>query len=120
VRTARIVTPRVMQLTLRAQQPALTDSQVRKAILGLVDVDLLASVGAGDEQHGHPRAGPGAITVRPGLRADRAAGVDEGAALTLLANAGYQVEPVETTPPPTPGTPRRRTTAGASPRTVFR
>ena len=49
VRTARIVTPRVMQLTLRAQQPALADSQVRKAILGLVDVDLLASVGAGDD-----------------------------------------------------------------------
>ena len=42
VRTARIVTPRVMQLTLRAQQPKLADSQVRKAILGLLDVDLLA------------------------------------------------------------------------------
>ena len=49
VRTARIVTPRVMQLTLRAQLPKLADSQVRKAILGLLDVDLLASVGAGDD-----------------------------------------------------------------------
>src|SRR6476646_10753224 len=44
VRTARIVTPRVMQLTLRAQQPALADAQVRKAILGLLDVDMLDSV----------------------------------------------------------------------------
>ena len=49
VRTARIVTPRVMQLSLRAQQPALADSQVRKAIFGLLDVDLLAAVGAGDD-----------------------------------------------------------------------
>ena len=47
VRTARIVTPRVMQLTMRAQQSKLTDVQVRKAILGLLDVDLLAAVGAG-------------------------------------------------------------------------
>ena len=47
VRTARIVTPRVLQLTLRAQQPTLADDQVRQAILGLIDVDLLAAVGAG-------------------------------------------------------------------------
>src|SRR4030088_1092644 len=33
VRTARIVAPRTMQLSLRAQQPKLTDVRVRKAIL---------------------------------------------------------------------------------------
>ena len=49
VRTARIVTPRVMQLTLRANEPKLADAQVRKAILGLLDVDLLAAVGAGSD-----------------------------------------------------------------------
>ena len=49
VRTARIVTPRVMQLTLRANEPKLSDTQVRKAILGLLDVDLLAAVGAGSD-----------------------------------------------------------------------
>src|SRR6201996_2231322 len=49
VRTARIVTPRVMQLTLRANQPKLADTQVRKGILGLLDVDLLAAVGAGSD-----------------------------------------------------------------------
>ncbi|EUA73231.1 bacterial extracellular solute-binding s, 5 Middle family protein [Mycobacterium xenopi 4042] len=41
--------PRVMQLTLRANVPKLADSQVRKAILGLLDVDLLAAVGAGSD-----------------------------------------------------------------------
>lgn len=38
-----------MQLTLRANEPKLADAQVRKAILGLLDVDLLAAVGAGSD-----------------------------------------------------------------------
>ena len=49
VRTNRIITPRVMQLTLRAQEDKLSDPHVRKAILGLVDVELLAAVGAGSD-----------------------------------------------------------------------
>ena len=49
VRTARIMTPRVMQLTLRANESKLADGQVRKAIMGLLDVDLLAAVGAGSD-----------------------------------------------------------------------
>jgi ABC-type transport system substrate-binding protein len=105
VRTARIVTPRVMQLTLRAQQPQLADAQVRKAILGLVDVDLLASVGAGDDNtvtlaqaQVRSPSDPGYVpTAPPALGRD--------AALGLLAGAGYQIAPVETTAPPTPGLP---------------
>ena len=49
VRTGRVDTPRVLQLSLRAEQPALTDPQVRKALLGLLDVELLASVGSGSD-----------------------------------------------------------------------
>jgi ABC-type transport system substrate-binding protein len=105
VRTARIVTPRVMQLTLRAQQPALADSQVRKAILGLLDVDLLASVGAGDDNtvtlaqaQVRSPSDPGYVPTAPPAMTTRGA-------LGLLADAGYQVEPVETSPPPTPGNP---------------
>ena len=49
VRTARTMTPRTMQLSLRAVQPKLADGQVRQAILGLLDVDLLAAVGAGSD-----------------------------------------------------------------------
>jgi ABC-type transport system substrate-binding protein len=105
VRTARIVTPRVMQLTLRAQQPQLADSQVRKAILGLLDVDLLASVGAGDDNtvtlaqaQVRSPSDPGYVpTAPPALARD--------AALGLLADAGYQIAPIETTPPSTPGVP---------------
>ncbi|KUH98086.1 ABC transporter family substrate-binding protein [Mycobacterium sp. IS-3022] len=105
VRTARIVTPRVMQLTLRAQQPALSDSQVRKAILGLLDVDLLASVGAGDDNtvtlaqaQVRSPSDPGYVPTAPPAMAKEDA-------LGLLADAGYELEPVVTSAPPTPGAP---------------
>jgi ABC-type transport system substrate-binding protein len=105
VRTARIVTPRVMQLTLRAQQPALADSQVRKAILGLLDVDLLASVGAGDDNTVTLAQAQVRSPSDPGYVPTAPPAITKEAALALLANADYQVEPVETTSPPTPGTP---------------
>jgi ABC-type transport system substrate-binding protein len=112
VRTARIVTPRVMQLTLRAQQPALADVQVRQAILGLLDVDLLASVGAGSDNtvtlaqaQVRSPSDPGYVpTAPPALTKEQA--------LTLLAGTGYQVQPVETPPPTTPGTPVPDTNRG--------
>ncbi|AKS32964.1 ABC transporter family substrate-binding protein [Mycolicibacterium goodii] len=93
VRTARIVTPRVMQLTLRAQQPKLADPQVRKAILGLIDVDLLASVGAGDDNtvtlaqaQVRSPSDPGYVpTAPPAMTRDDA--------LELLRDAGYVSEP---------------------------
>ena len=105
VRTARIVTPRVMQLTLRAQQPALADSQVRKAILGLLDVDLLASVGAGDDNTVTLAQAQVRTPSDPGYVPTAPPAMTKEAALALLDNAGYQVEPVETPPPATPGTP---------------
>ncbi len=123
VRTARIVTPRVMQLTLRAQQPALADSQVRKAILGLLDVDLLASVGAGDantvtlaQAQVRSPSDPGYVPTAPPA-------ITKEAALALLADSGYQVEPVENPPPTTPGTPvpdnnRGRVTKNGEPLTL--
>lgn len=105
VRTARIVTPRVMRLSLRAQQPALRESQVRKAILGLLDVDLLAAVGAGDDNtvtlaqaQVRSPSDPGYVPTAPPAMAKQDA-------LGLLADAGYELEPVSTTAPPTPGNP---------------
>jgi ABC-type transport system substrate-binding protein len=105
VRTARIVTPRVMQLTLRAQQPALSDSQVRKAILGLLDVDLLASVGAGTDNTVTLAQAQVRSPSDPGYVPTAPPAMTKEAALGLLANAGYQVQPVETPPPATPGNP---------------
>jgi ABC-type transport system substrate-binding protein len=105
VRTARIVTPRVMQLSLRAQQPQLADSQVRKAILGLLDVDLLASVGAGDDNTVTLAQAQVRSPSDPGYVPTAPPAMTKEAALALLAGAGYQVQPVETPPPATPGTP---------------
>ncbi|MBO0865843.1 MAG: ABC transporter family substrate-binding protein, partial [Mycobacterium sp.] len=102
VRTARIMTPRVMQLTLRANVPKLADAQVRKAILGLLDVDLLAAVGAGsdntvqlDQAQIRSPSDPGYVPTAP-------AAITQTAALGLLEASGYQIEndTSPTVPPP--------------------
>ncbi|BBZ12659.1 ABC transporter family substrate-binding protein [Mycobacterium branderi] len=92
VRTARIMTPRVMQLTLRANVPKLADSQVRKAIFGLLDVDLLAAVGAGsdntvtlDQAQIRSPSDPGYVPTAPPA-------MSQATALGLLQSAGYQIE----------------------------
>ncbi|MGB3356428.1 MAG: ABC transporter family substrate-binding protein [Mycobacterium sp.] len=107
VRTARIVTPRVMQLTLRAQQPALAEPQVRQAILGLLDVDLLAAVGAGDDNSVTLAQAQVRSPSDPGYVPTAPPAMSREQAMTLLAGAGYQIDPVSTTPPapPTPTLP---------------
>jgi ABC-type transport system substrate-binding protein len=102
VRTARIVTPRVMQLTLRANKPKLSDSQVRKAILGLLDVDLLAAVGAGSDNTVTLAQAQIRSPSDPGYEPTAPPAMAKQAALALLTAAGYQIEPnVTATPPPT-------------------
>jgi ABC-type transport system substrate-binding protein len=78
---------------------------VRKAILGLIDVDLLASVGAGDDNTVTLAQAQVRSPSDPGYVPTAPPAMTKEAALALLANAGYQVEPVETPRPPTPGTP---------------
>jgi ABC-type transport system substrate-binding protein len=105
VRTSRIVTPRVMQMTLRSQQPKLTDPQVRKAILGLLDVDLLAAVGAGSDNTVTLAQAQVRSPSDPGYVPTSPPALTKQAALELLANSGYQVSPVESPAPTTPGNP---------------
>ncbi|RFD24588.1 monoacyl phosphatidylinositol tetramannoside-binding protein [Mycobacterium uberis] len=92
VRTARIVTPRVMQFTLRANVPKLADIRVRKAILGLLDVDLLAAVGAGsdntvtlDQAQIRSPSDPGYEPTAPSV-------MTTSAAMALLTASGFQVD----------------------------
>jgi ABC-type transport system substrate-binding protein len=113
VRTARIMTPRVMQLTLLASEPKLADAAVRKAILGMLDVDLLAAVGAGsdntvslDQAQIRSPSDPGYVpTAPPALTRTQALG--------LLEASGYQIEndtSASVTPPPqVPSAPPRPT-----------
>lgn len=105
VRTARIVTPRVLQLTLRARQPMLEDAQVRKAILGLIDVDLLAAVGAGSDNTVTLAQAQVRSPSDPGYTPTAPPAMTREAALALLAESDYQVQLVESPLPPTPGTP---------------
>jgi ABC-type transport system substrate-binding protein len=103
VRTARIDTPRVMQLTLRANEPKLSDTQVRKAILGLLDVDLLASVGAGSDNTVTLDQALIRSPSDPGYEPTAPPAMTTPAALALLTASGYTVEPnTSASPSPTP------------------
>jgi ABC-type transport system substrate-binding protein len=95
---------------------------VRQAILSLIDVDLLAAVGAGDENtvtlaqaQVRSPSDPGYVpTAPPAMTRDEAMG--------LLADAGYRIEPVATSSaPPTPSLPennRGRLTKDGEPLTL--
>lgn len=108
VRTARIVTPRVLQVSLRGQLPKLADASVRKAILGLLDVDLLASVGAGDDNTVTLAQAQVRSPSDPGYVPTAPPALGTEAALALLADAGYQISG----PPPPPGPPGPPPTRG--------
>jgi ABC-type transport system substrate-binding protein len=108
VRTARQITPRTMQLTLRAQQPKLADPLVRKAILGLLDVELLAAVGAGSDNSVTLDQALVRSPSDPGYVATAPPPPGRQNALELFVQAGYLVEPAApaapvATPPGGPG-----------------
>lgn len=106
VRTARIVAPRTMQLTLRAQQPALSDIKVRKALFGLLDVGLLAAVAAGSDNAVTRDAAQVRSPSDPGYKPTAPAALSRTAALALLEESGYTVteqSPVPGDPSPQPG-----------------
>ena len=111
VRTARIVTPRVMQLTLRANEAKLADTQVRKAILGLLDVDLLAAVGAGSDNTITLDQAQIRSPSDPGYEPTAPPAMTTQAALALLASSGYQIDSnASATPSPAPNSPAPPTT----------
>ena len=118
VRTGRIVTPRVMQLTLRAKEPKLEDAQVRKAILSLLDVDLLAAVGAGSDNTVTLAQAQIRSPSDPGYEPTAPPAITTAAALGLFTAAGFQVETGTSASPASPGSaappPNSSTTAPVS------
>lgn len=102
VRTARIVTPRVLQLTLRANEPKLSDTQVRKALLGLLDVDLLAAVGAGSDNTVTLDQALIRSPSDPGYEPTSPPAMTKTAALALFTASGYKVDSNATASPPPP------------------
>jgi ABC-type transport system substrate-binding protein len=105
VRTGRISTPRVMHLSLRGQQPTLADPQVRRALLGLLDVDLLASVAAGSDNSVTLARAQVRAPSDPGYLPTAPPPMTQQTALGLLEAAGYDVDADTPTasPPPVPG-----------------
>jgi ABC-type transport system substrate-binding protein len=121
VRTARIVTPRVMQLTLRANEPKLADPQVRKAILGLLDVDLLAAVGAGSDNTVTLDQAQIRSPSDPGYEPTAPPAITTAGALGLFTAAGFQVESsTGTSPAPTPPAPTSNAPVSTGPPEVIR
>jgi ABC-type transport system substrate-binding protein len=116
VRTARIVTPRVMQLTLRANEPKLANTQVRRAILGLLDVDLLAAVGAGSDNTVTLDQAQIRSPSDPGYEPTAPPAMTTAAALGLFTASGFQVES-NTSASPAPPAP---TPASTGPPEVIR
>jgi ABC-type transport system substrate-binding protein len=104
VRTARIVTPRVMQLTLRANEPKLADAEVRKAMLGLLDVNLLAAVGAGSDNTVTLDEAQIRSPSDPGYEPTAPPKMTTAAALELFSAAGFQVESSASASPAPPAT----------------
>jgi len=107
VRTARIMTPRTMQVSLRAVQPKLADARVRRAILGLLDVDLLAAVGAGSDNTVTLAQAQIRAPSDPGYVPTAPPALSKDTALALLTSAGYEIDTTVTTsatpaPLPTP------------------
>jgi ABC-type transport system substrate-binding protein len=92
----------VIELALRANQPRLADTRVRKAILGLLNVDLLAAVGAGsdntitmDRSLIRAPSDPGYVPTAPPA-------MTTAAALGLLESSGYRIDSDATPSPPPP------------------
>lgn len=119
VRTARIVTPRVMQLTLRANEPKLADTQVRKAILGLLDVDLLAAVGAGSDNTVTLDQAQIRSPSDPGYEPTAPPAMTTAAALGLFTASGFRVESNTSASPAPPG-PNSTTPVSTGPPEVIR
>ncbi len=99
VRTGRLITPRVMQLTLRAQEPKLSDPIVRKAILSLLDIDLLGAVGAGSDNSVTLAQALVRAPSDPGYVATAPPPLGRERALELFTQAGYQVDRASTDSP---------------------
>ncbi len=93
VRTGTELQPRVLSMTLNGRVPELVDAQVRKGLLGLVDPNLLATVGAGSESSATPARAQVLAPSDPGYAPTAPPQPTREQASGLLAAAGYQLVP---------------------------
>ena len=93
VRTDTIRQSRVLSMTVNGRAPNMSNSVVRQAIFGLLDPNLLATVGAGGGATDRRAAAQLLSPSDPGYTATSPAPIGRTAALDLLERAGFVPTP---------------------------
>lgn len=93
VRTDTIHQSRVLSMTVNGRAPNMSESLVRQGIMGLLDPNLLATVGAGGGATDRRAAAQLSSPSDPGYTATAPAPIGRTAALDLLRRAGFVPTP---------------------------
>ncbi|MCA1004221.1 ABC transporter family substrate-binding protein [Rhodococcus hoagii] len=93
VRTGTELQPRVLSVTLNGRVPALAEPTVRKGLFGLLDPNLLATVGAGSESSATPARAQVLAPSDPGYAPTAPPVPTREQAFGVLAGAGFQMVP---------------------------
>lgn len=93
VRTGTELQPRVLSVTLNGRVAALAEPTVRKGLFGLLDPNLLATVGAGSESSATPARAQVLAPSDPGYAPTAPPAPTREQAFGVLAGAGFQVVP---------------------------
>ncbi|WP_107983925.1 ABC transporter family substrate-binding protein [Rhodococcus sp. OK519] len=93
VRTGTELQPRVLSVTLNGRVPELAEAGVRKGLLGLLDPNLLATVGAGSESSATPARAQVLAPSDPGYAPTAPPVPSREQATGLLASVGFQSVP---------------------------
>jgi ABC-type transport system substrate-binding protein len=91
--TSDVAQPTVMQVAVDTQDPRLADAGVRRGLLGLLDPDVLTTIGTGLDSATDPRVGRARAQVlapsQPGYQATEPTPLTVAQARGLLAAGGY-------------------------------
>ncbi len=93
VRTGTELQPRVLSVTLNGRVSTLAEPTVRKGLFGLLDPNLLATVGAGSESSATPARAQVLAPSDPGYAPTAPPPPTREQAFGALAGAGFQVVP---------------------------
>ncbi|QNG21192.1 ABC transporter family substrate-binding protein [Rhodococcus triatomae] len=99
VRTGSVFQPRTLEVTLNGRVPELDDIRVRRAVLGVLDVELLATVGSGSESTAVPARSLVFSPSDPGYAPSAPDPIGPEQVQALLAEAGYERQPEAAVPP---------------------
>lgn len=93
VRTGTELQPRVLAVTINGRVSALADGQVRKGLFGLLDANLLATVGAGSESSATAARAQVLSPSDPGYTPTAPPPLSREQAMGVLTAAGYELVP---------------------------